>query len=75
MLDWLESKHGRIRTTRRKVYTYFGIKLDYTNPGEVKVSMMDYLKETIASFPEMVNRSVIFPAGDHLFETNAECKK
>ncbi len=75
MRTWLESKYGKIRTTRGKVHTYLGMNLDYTSPGKVKVSMVDYLKEAIDVFPEDTSGSLASPAADHLFTTNKECKK
>ncbi len=74
-LDWLESKYGKIRTTRGKVHTYFRMKLNYSNAGEVKLSMVDYLKEAIESFPEQISRSVASPVANHLFKVNEKCDK
>jgi hypothetical protein len=36
--------------SRGKVHTYLGLTLDYTTPGQVNVSLFNYVKEIIAAF-------------------------
>jgi hypothetical protein len=45
-----EDGSGKMTVSRGKVHTYLGMTLDYTTPGQVKVSMFDYVKEIIAAF-------------------------
>ncbi len=44
MLDGWNQSEERSGPHQGKTYTYLGINLDYTSPGEVKISMDDYLK-------------------------------
>ena len=67
-IRFLESIYGPISSVTGKVHTYLGIDMDFTTPGEVKLSMVDYLKEVIEDFPEPITGSANTPAADHLFE-------
>jgi hypothetical protein len=56
-LEWLEQTYGdpnigEVKATRRKRHEYLGMTLDYTTPGQVKVSMIEYIKSMINSFSE-----------------------
>jgi hypothetical protein len=42
--------------------------LDYTTKGEVKVTMVDYLKGVLGDFPEVINGAAPTPASEHLFD-------
>jgi hypothetical protein len=75
MLTWLESKYGELRTTRGKVHSYLGMNMDFSKPGEVIITMIDYLKETVNNFPEIIEGIVTSPAGAHLFDINDQAKK
>ena len=45
-----EDGSGKMAVSRRKVHTYLGITLDYTIPGRVKITMINYIKEIIGAF-------------------------
>ena len=42
--------------------------LDFSVMGEVRVTMVDYLKRVIADFPEDIMKISPTPTGDHMFE-------
>jgi hypothetical protein len=50
--------------------------LDYSNDGEVKITMINYLKGVLEDFPEVIVKSTSMPAADHLFtiRPEGECK-
>ena len=51
---WLQKEFGQIKRitgTRGKRHVYLGMTLDYSTPGEVKIDMVDYVKEMINDFP------------------------
>ena len=51
------------------------MKLDFSDPGKVKVSMTDYLEEMIASAPlEFFNRKAATPAANFLFDTDEDAE-
>jgi hypothetical protein len=74
-LTWLESKYGELRTTRGKKHNYLGMDMDFSKTGEVSISMIKYLQETIEKFPENIEGSVSSPAAAHLFEINDQATK
>ena len=41
---------------------------DFSTPGEVKVSMDDYIDKVLTGFPEEIIETAPSPAGDHLFK-------
>ena len=43
---------GKMKLCRRKVHDYLGMNLDYTIKGEVKITMIPYIKEMIKDFRE-----------------------
>ena len=56
--------------TRGKRHVYLGMTLDYSTPGEVKVDMVDYVKEMIDHFPVELDGKVATVSNEHLFDTS-----
>eukprot|EP00934_Nitzschia_sp_Nitz4_P008987 Nitzschia sp. Nitz4//scaffold353_size16344//11151//16190//NITZ4_008865-RA/size16344-processed-gene-0.13-mRNA-1//1//CDS//3329548925//8977//frame0 len=55
--------------SRGKVHDYLGMTLDYSTPGKVIISMVDYVKGMIDGMaPDMSGRAPT-PAASHLFQT------
>jgi hypothetical protein len=51
-IEWIKSIYGTdMRVSRGKKYDYLGMDLDYSVPGEVNLTMVDYLKRVITEFP------------------------
>ena len=44
--------------------------LDYPTPGEVKIDMVDYVKELIKNFPMDLDGKVATVSNEHLFDTS-----
>jgi hypothetical protein len=73
LITWLKSVYGEdMRVSRGKVHDYLGMTLDLTNKGEVKVTMIDYLKGVINDFPEIITGTAITPATANLFDARPE---
>lgn len=61
MIDWLKCEYERIFedgsgemvVTHGKVHNYLGMKLDYTTPGSVIISMFDYIEEILSAFEKV----------------------
>jgi hypothetical protein len=67
-IERLKSIYGQdMRVSRGKKHDNLGIDLDFTNPGEVKITMIDYLKGVLEEFPEVITRNATSPGADHLF--------
>jgi hypothetical protein len=72
-ITWLKSIYGEdMRVSRGKKHDYLGIDLDYSVPGEVKVTMVDYLKRVITEFPEIITGTASSPAVERLFTIRPE---
>jgi hypothetical protein len=42
---------------RGKAHDYLGMKLDYTTPKKLKLSMQDYIEKLINEFPDTLGES------------------
>jgi hypothetical protein len=82
MADWLRTTYerlfddgsGEMKICRGKVHEYLGVTLDFTIPGEVKITMIPYVKEIVQLFTEYDNSESIAatPAAEHLFQVRDE---
>ena len=58
MAKWLQKiyerlfkdRYGKIKLCRGKVHDYLGMNLDYAIKGEVKITMIPYIKKMIKDF-------------------------
>jgi hypothetical protein len=67
-ITWLRSIYGEdMRVSRGKEHDYLGMDLDYSVPGEVKVTMVYFLKRVITKFPEEITGTASSPAAERLF--------
>ncbi len=51
----------------RKKHNYLGIDLEFNEYGTLNVSMVNFLKNVIAGFPEVITGKVEMPVADHRF--------
>jgi hypothetical protein len=70
--EWLQMKygeHGKDVAHRGKIHDYLGMELDYSEPGKVKIGMIDYVENMLRDFPEQLKDTDLSktPAGDDLF--------
>jgi hypothetical protein len=73
LITWLKSIYGKdMRVSRGRVHDYLGMTLDFTNKGEVKVTMIDYLKGVINNFPKIITGTATTPATTNLFDVRPE---
>eukprot|EP00957_Ditylum_brightwellii_P011514 871122-Ditylum_brightwellii.AAC.1 len=68
MLKWLKRQYGELRTTRGKIHDYLGMVLDFSKKGKVRVNMVEYVKQIVTEFPELIEGEITTPAADHLFK-------
>jgi len=57
--------------TGRK-HDYLGVDMEFRKDGTLGVSMIPYLKNVIAEFPEIISGKSPTPAADHLFKVRDE---
>jgi hypothetical protein len=87
MIAWLRQEYesifedgsGKMTVSRGKVHEYLGMKIDYSHPGIVIISMFDYIIEIINTFdkadPRYKKGTKKSAAPDNLFTVNKDCKK
>jgi hypothetical protein len=69
MIKWLRSIYREdMIVSRGRVHDYLGMTLDFTKKGEVKVTMIDYLKKVISDFPEEITGTAATPATTNLYD-------
>ena len=71
-LIWLNDKyghHGEVKATRGDVHDYLGMTFDWSDPGKVKVDMIDYMTNMVEEFPDKLQPSdtAPTPAAENLF--------
>jgi hypothetical protein len=63
-------KETHLNKSRGKVHDYLGMTLNFSKPGEVTVSMIDYIKGILHDAPKEMRGSAATPAANHLFQVN-----
>jgi hypothetical protein len=61
-----------MHVSRGLVYDYLGMTLDYSTKGEVKVTLVDYLKGVLGDFPQEIAGSAPTPTSEHLFDVRPD---
>jgi hypothetical protein len=72
MINWLEGIYGDIKVFRGKKHYYLGMRLAYTKKGEVKVTIIDYMKGVIEDFPEVITGRSATPAAKNIVEVRPD---
>jgi hypothetical protein len=67
-----ENSSGEMQISRGKIHEYLGMTLDFTVPGEVKITMINYITEIVDLFQKHddSNCTANTPAAEHLFKVN-----
>ena len=78
MVKWLKAKYeqlfdngsGVMTITHGKIHDYLGMQLDFSTPGEVRVTMIPYVKAIVALIEHYDNskKTAKMPASEHLFK-------
>ena len=58
--------------TRGKVHKYLGMTIDYSSPGKVILSMIDYIGKILDDISEDMKGESDTPAAHHLFEISED---
>ena len=68
--DTLKNKYGGITTTEGHIHDYLGIRWDFTEPGQVTLSMEGYIKDLLTKYGPYTRSSI--PGAPDLFQINKE---
>ena len=63
---------------RGKVHEYLGMTIDYSKPGQAKVTMLNYFEEILTAFAKSYPKATgtkSSAAPENLFVVNEECEK
>ena len=61
----LRGKYGGVTSKKGSVHDYLGIKWDFSNPGQVQLSMQGYVKDIFSKYKEAKPQRA--PANENLF--------
>ena len=85
IIRWLKSTYerlfddgsGAMSVSRGKTHEYLGMTMDFSVPGEVKITMIPYTKEIIQLFSQFDSSEskANTPAAEHLFKVNLDTKQ
>lgn len=73
VLDDLNAEFGKeapLTVTRGKIHDYLGMRIDYSTPGKVAITMVDYIDNMLRELPEDMAGTATSPASNHLFNVN-----
>jgi hypothetical protein len=77
ILDLLDATYGQeivggkrapLTINRGKIHDYLGMLLDYSEPGYVKLNMVENVKKILAEMPEDMDGTATSPAAEYLFK-------
>ena len=74
VIQQIEEEYGEMSVTTGSVHSYCYMKLIFKGK-QVKIEMIDYLKDTVAEFPENCEVTITNPAAMHLFEVDKNEEK
>jgi hypothetical protein len=72
-IEQMEDEFGKeepLSQSRGKIHEYLGMTLDFSNPGEVQVQMLDFVEMVLTDLPKEFTGRVATPAANHLFKVN-----
>jgi hypothetical protein len=79
VIEKLDSEFGKeapLTVTRGKVHEYLGMTIDFSDPGKVVFSMIEYITKLLDDVPEeLLKGSSTSPASNYLFNVNDDCTK
>jgi hypothetical protein len=73
-----EDGSGAMTVSRGKIHKYLDMLLDYSVPGQVKITMLDYVDKILAAFDKAEPKgggTKTSVAPDSLFKVNKDCEK
>ena len=72
LAGYLDDIYPVLKVNSDKIYDYLGMNLDFSEDGNVKVSMIIYLNEILRDFPELLGDITMSPAANHLFKVRSD---
>ena len=74
-IDVEYGKIAKMTIMRVKVHKYLGMTIDYSSPGKVIFSMIDYIGKMLDNIPEYTKGESATPAAHQLFDISEDATK
>jgi hypothetical protein len=77
VIDMLDEEFGKetpMNKSRGKVHDYLGMILDFSEPGQLTVDMVEYIKTIISEMPEEMSGTAKNPASSRLFQIRKDAE-
>ena len=74
-IDVEYGKIAKMTITQSKVHKYLGMKIDYSSPGKVILSMINYIGKILDNIPEDMKEESATTAAHHLFDIAEDASK
>ena len=74
-MEWIEGIYSELSITRGKLHKYFGMTIDFPTPGEIRVTMVDYLKGVVEDLLEAIRGWRTRLTVSHIFQARPEYKR
>ena len=74
-MEWLEGIYRGLIITRGEVHKYLIMTIYFRTPGELQVTMINYLKGVLEDFPEVIMGRSEIPEANHMFRVRPEYKQ
>jgi hypothetical protein len=77
ILNLLDAKYGQeivggeraaLTINRGRLHDYLGMTLDYSEPGHMKLNMVDYVDKILEEMPKDMDGTATLPAAEYLFK-------
>ena len=65
-------KTDTVTFTRGKLHNYLGVKIDFSAPEKVEITMNGCIFDILEDAPDAMIGKAVTPAGAHLFQVNEE---
>jgi hypothetical protein len=86
MIKWLRQEYesifedgtGKMQVSRGKIHKYLGMTIDYSTPGQVKITMLEYIQEILDAFDKAEPKgsgTKTSSAPANLFRVDEDCVK
>jgi hypothetical protein len=75
VLALINEEYGKetpLTVTRGQVHHYLGMTIDFSMPGRVQFTMIEYITDTLDNLPEDMQGEAATPAGKHLFKVDKD---
>ena len=79
IIDELQQRFGQeapLSVTRGHIHDYLGMRIDFSQPGQVIFSMESYIEQVLLDCPDELGQGpASTPAAAHLFEVDVDARK